>query len=95
MRITVEWDSDKARSNEVKHGGAFEEAATIFVDPLSLTIFDRLHSGEEDRFVTLGMSGRGRLLVVAHTDRAERICIISARVATRRERRDYEAGTGE
>jgi uncharacterized DUF497 family protein len=70
----------------------FEEAATVFGDPLALTGYDPDHSEEEERFITMGLSIDGRLLVVSHTDRDERIRIISARVASRAERRDYEDG---
>lgn len=92
MGLEFEWDDDKAKANRKKHGVSFEEASTIFGDPLARTIHDPLHSDEEDRFVTLGESERGRLLVVVFTDRDDRIRIISARVATRRERKDYEQG---
>jgi len=92
MGLEFEWDDDKAKSNRKKHGVSFEEASTVFGDPLSRTIHDPVHSGEEDRFVTLGESERGRLLVVVFTDRDDRIRIISARVATKRERNDYEEG---
>jgi uncharacterized DUF497 family protein len=68
----------------------FSEAATVFGDDLSVTIPDPDHSGEEDRFITVGMSDQGRLLVVSHTDREDRTRIISARKATRRERKAYE-----
>jgi uncharacterized DUF497 family protein len=92
MGLIFEWDEEKARKNLKKHGVSFEEASTILGDPLSLTIYDPLHSEEEDRFVTLGESDKSRLLVVVFTDRDSRIRIISARVATRRERKDYEKG---
>jgi uncharacterized protein len=72
--------------------GSAEEASTIFGDQLALTIRDPLHSEDEDHFITLGESHRRRLLVVVFTDRGDRIRIISARVATRRERKDYEEG---
>jgi uncharacterized DUF497 family protein len=92
MSLTFEWDSDKAQINLSKHGVTFEEAATVFGDMLSATIPDPQVTDEE-RFVTLGRSATGRLLVVVHTDRGGSIRIISARVAERRERRAYEAGT--
>jgi uncharacterized DUF497 family protein len=76
-----------------KTSGLVDEASTVFGDPLALTIHDPLHSEEEDRFVSVGTSHRQRLLVVAFTDRGDKIRIISARVATRRERKDYEEGT--
>ena len=90
MSLTFEWDREKAKGNLEKHGVSFSEAATVFGDPLSLTIEDPDHSIDEQRFVTLGQSYRGQLLVVAHTDEDDGIRIISARRATRRERRDYE-----
>ena len=92
MSLAFEWDADKARQNIKKHGVSFEEASTVFADPLALTIYDPLHSEEEDRFVALGESERRRLLVVCFTDREDKIRIISARVATRKERKDYEKG---
>lgn len=88
--MDFEWDPDKAASNLTKHGVAFAEAATVFGDPLAITFFDPDHSDDEDRFVTFGHSNQGRLLVVSHTDRDNRTRIISARVATRRERKIYE-----
>jgi uncharacterized DUF497 family protein len=90
MTLAFEWDEGKARRNRRKHGVSFEEASTIFADPLSVTIPDPLHSEEEDRFVIVGESNRGRLLVVVFTERGERIRLVSARVATRGERRKYE-----
>ena len=92
MSLEFEWDEDKASKNLNKQGVSFEEASTVLGDPLSLTIPDPLHSEDEDRFITLGESHRGRLLVVVSTDRGDKIRIISARVATRRERKDYEEG---
>jgi uncharacterized DUF497 family protein len=88
--MIFEWDRAKARHNLAKHGVDFSEAATVFGDPLSQTIADPDHSGEEQRFVTMGMSYRQRLVVVAHTDAEERVRIISARRATRVERSQYE-----
>ena len=88
--LIFEWDEKKAIQNIKKHGISFEEAATVFGDPFSITIYDPLHSQDEDRFVTLGMSNRNRLLVVVHTDRYDRIRIISARKATKKEREQYE-----
>jgi len=92
MGLVFEWDDRKAEANVHKHGVSFEEASTVFADALALTVFDPLHSEDEDRYVTLGRSQRQRLLVVVFTDREDRIRIISARVATRRERKDYEEG---
>jgi uncharacterized DUF497 family protein len=88
--LQFEWDEDKAARNLKKHKIAFGEAATVFGDPLSVTFPDPDHSIEEDRFVILGTSENGSLLLVSYTDREERIRIISARKATRRERRTYE-----
>ena len=95
MSLEFEWDEDKASKNLNKQGVSFEEASTVLGDPLSLTIPDPLHSEDEDRFITLGESHRGRLLVAVSTDRGDKIRIISARVATRREGKDYEEGTEE
>ena len=88
--MEFEWDPDKAASNEEKHGVTFDEAATAFGDPLSVTIQDPDHSDDEERFVLMGQSFRGRLLVVVHADREGRMRIISARLATRNERRAHE-----
>jgi uncharacterized DUF497 family protein len=92
MSLAFEWDDRKSKQNVKQHGVSFEEAATIFGDPLERTIRDPLHSQDEERFVSLGESQRGRLLVVVYTERGENIRIISARVATHRERKDYEEG---
>ena len=93
MSLSFEWDKDKAKRNLKKHGVSFEEASSVFGDPLALTIPDPVHSEEEDRSITLGESNRRRLVVVVSTDRANNIRIISARVATRKERNEYEKGT--
>ena len=85
-----EWDPEKARANLAKHGVSFEEAMRAFLDPLSVTILDPDHTEGEDRFVLIGQSPTGRLLVVVHTDRGDAVRLISARRATRRERRTYE-----
>jgi uncharacterized DUF497 family protein len=90
MPLDFQWDENKASVNQAKHGVTFEEAATVFADPLSLTISDPAHSQKEDRFVTLGTSHNGKLLVVVHTDRGDSVRIISARRATRKERKNYE-----
>jgi hypothetical protein len=92
MALTFEWDHEKAEQNLKKHDVPFEEAATVFGDPLSLTIDDPLHSEQEDRFVTIGLSLSRRILVVVHIDREDHLRIISARVATARERKVYEEG---
>ncbi len=83
------WDSDKAAANAEKHGVTFEEATTAFGDPLSITVHDPEHSEDETRFVLVGQSFTGKLLVVVHSERESGIRVISAREATRRERRDY------
>ncbi len=88
--IQFEWDPAKAKINLRKHGIAFREAVTVLRDPLGITIFDPDHSDEEDRFITFGFSAAGRLLMVAHTERGERIRIINARRLTRAEREAYE-----
>jgi uncharacterized DUF497 family protein len=89
-----EWDPAKERSNRTKHGVGFEQAATVFRDPRALTVFDDTHSETEERWVTLGLSSSGRLLVVHHTFREEaagqaRIRIISSRKATHNETKQY------
>jgi uncharacterized DUF497 family protein len=90
MGLLFEWDKDKSRNNLQKHNVSFDEATTIFGDPLSLTIDDPGHSTREPRWVTLGHSAKHRLLAVVHTDQGGRIRIISARMATRYERETYE-----
>jgi uncharacterized DUF497 family protein len=90
--MNFEWDPEKARQNIAKHGLSFEEAATAFGDPLSITRFDPDHSEDEDRFLLLGASHAGRLVVVSHTHRGGRVRVISARLASKRERRTYASG---
>ena len=90
MALRFEWDPKKARRNLKTHAVSFDEASTAFRDPLSVTIADPLHSEDEERFVLIGQSHRHRLLVVIHTERGDRIRIISARLATTRERLRYE-----
>ncbi|MEN8262298.1 MAG: BrnT family toxin [Nitrospirota bacterium] len=93
MALIFEWDKRKAKSNLSKHKVSFEEASTVFGDPLTLTIEDPLHSPrDEERFVTIGSSYHGKILVVVHCDRRDKIRIISARPAIRKERKAYEAG---
>lgn len=87
-----QWDPNKANLNIQKHGVSFEEAVTVFGDPLAVTIDDPDHSIGEARFVTIGFSNLQRLLVVCHTEREQKVRLISARLATRRERRTYESG---
>jgi uncharacterized protein len=93
MSIEFQWDPAKAVVNLRKHGVAFEEATTAFADTLSLTIADPLHSEGESRFVLLGRSQTGRMLAVVHTDRGDTIRLISARIATRMERKTYDENT--
>jgi uncharacterized DUF497 family protein len=89
MTVEFQWDGDKARSNLKKHRVSFEEAVSAFYDPLSVTVPDPDHSQGESRFLLLGTSSRGRLLVVCHTDCGENIRIINARLAARQERKAY------
>ena len=91
--MQFEWNSAKAARNLAKHGVSVDEASTVFGDPLAGTIVDPQHSGEEPRFVTIGLSTSQRLITVAHAEREDRMRIISARRATRRERREYESET--
>ncbi len=88
--LEFEWDPAKARLNLRKRGVAFKETATVFKDPLSITTYDPDHSEEEERSIIFGPSAAGRPLMVAHTDRGDRIRIISARELTREEREAYE-----
>jgi len=90
MALEFEWDPVKAELNLREHRVSFDEATTIFRDTLSITISDPDHSGYEDRFIDIGMSHRMRLLVVSYTERKDKIRIISARPATRAERKTYE-----
>jgi uncharacterized protein len=80
----------KAKQNQLKHNLSFEEAATVFLDPLAITYSDPDHSEEEEREITIGHSGRHRIIIVSHVPRGDRIRIISARRATRKERKQYE-----
>ncbi len=89
MNLTFEWDAEKAETNLSKHGIRFEEAKNVFRDPLSVTISDQ-RGHAEDRFVDIGRSATGRILVVVYTERDHNIRIISARTATASERRTYE-----
>lgn len=90
--MKFDWDLVKADSNERKHGVTFDEASTVFGDELSVTGRDLTHSIGENRSVTFGLSSQGRVVVVSHTDRGAVIRIISARPATRKEKRIYEEG---
>jgi len=88
--MQFEWDREKAQGNLRKHGVSFDDAVTVFYDPLSATFDDPDHSAGENRFITVGYSARGRLLVVSHTERGNAVRIISARHATRREGKRHE-----
>lgn len=88
--MEFEWDAVKAAANLRKHRVSFEEAASVFGDALAITFVDPDHSLGEQRWLTFGLSGHGRLLVVSHAERAGRVRVISAREATRNERKIYE-----
>jgi len=88
--LKFEWEPQKAKINLQKHGVSFTEASTAFEDVLSLTIDDPLHSSDEKRLVLIGMSFKNRLTIVVHTERGDNIRIISARKATKKERKYYE-----
>ncbi len=90
--MEFEWNPEKEQANIEKHGVDFAEATTVFVDPLELTIADPDHSVGEFRFLSMGRSSRNRILVVSYTERQERIRIVSARIASPKERRQYESG---
>lgn len=91
LEITFEWDPKKARENERKHGVSFEEARTVFGDAYALHVYDGEHSWEEERFIIVGRSENDRVLFVVYVERIEMtLRLISARKATRREKRDYE-----
>jgi uncharacterized DUF497 family protein len=90
MALEFEWDSTKAAANLRKHGVSFEDATSAFYDGLSVTVPDPDHSIHESRYLLMGMTLEGRLVVIAHTDRGRTIRIISARRANRRERATYE-----
>jgi hypothetical protein len=97
MKLIFEWDASKARTNLAKHQVSFEEARTLLNDPLLLTVIDDFHSKDEGRFISLGRSARGRILLLIHTERYETedslvIRIISCRKATKSERITYEDG---
>lgn len=90
MALTFEWHQEKAIENLKKHKVSFEEARTVFNDMFSITIADPEHSAEEDRYIDIGLSAKGHILVVVYTERGSNIRIISCRKATRLERRTYE-----
>jgi hypothetical protein len=90
LELKFEWDEDKGKLNQKKHGVSFEEAASIFNDPLSINFDDPEHSLEENRYIIIGLSNQGRYLFVSHTERDDKIRLISARLVTPKERRYYE-----
>ena len=92
MKLNFEWDEEKAKANFKKHRISFEEATTVFHDHFSITMPDPDHSEGEERYIDIGSSDNGRVLVVAYTERGSNIRIISCRKATLSERRLYEEG---
>lgn len=90
MSLIFEWDQNKADENYKKHGVSFGEAKTVFNDPFSITIFDPDHSIDEDRYIDIGFSLKGRLIIVSYTERGESIRIISSREAKGKELKNYE-----
>ena len=92
MSVKFEWNQNKASANLTKHGVSFEEAKTVFDDPLYVDFYDPDHSYNEHRYIIVGQSQKNRLLLVAYTERRNTIRLISAREATRRERKVYEEG---
>jgi uncharacterized protein len=90
LKPNFEWDEKKAGANLKKHRVSFDEAATVFTDPYSITVLDPEHSMEEERYLNIGISDKGRVLVVSFVERGMNIRIISCRKATRLERRRYE-----
>ena len=89
--VLFEWDPEKAKRNLKKHGVSFDEAVTVFYDPLSATFDDPDHSEGDQRLITVGFSSQTRLLVVGHTDRGNAVRIINARLATAHERKKHES----
>ncbi len=90
--MQFEWSENKAANNLSKHGVSFEEAKTVFEDPLYVDFYDPDHSEDEERYLIVGQSSRGRLLIVSYTERGDSIRLISARELTRTERSAYEEG---
>jgi uncharacterized DUF497 family protein len=89
--MQFEWDREKAKENFNKHKVSFDEAMTVFYDPLSATFDDPDHSNDEERLITIGYSSRSRLLAVSHIERGKTMRIISARTATAHERKRHES----
>lgn len=92
MALTFEWDEEKAEANLRNHGVSFDESRAVFGDPLAVTVPDPLHSQSEKRFVEVGCSSSGQILVVCYAERGSNVRLISSRRATRAERRTYEEG---
>ena len=92
MKLTFEWDEVKAKTNIKKHKVGFEDGKTIFNDPFLFTFPDDAHSTNEERFINIGISASGHILVLTHTERKDKIRIINCRKATAHERRFYEEG---
>ena len=92
MSIEFEWDENKEEANLSKHGVSFDEAKTVFDDPLYIDFYDPDHSDDEDRYIIIGKSQQRRLLVVSYTERDRKTRLINAREVTRREREYYEEG---
>ena len=90
--MNYEWDASKAKTNLRKHGVSFEEASTVFLDPLAITFPDPDHSDEDDREITIGLTTKNRVVFVSHCPRGDRTRIIGARRTTRKERKQYEEG---
>jgi uncharacterized DUF497 family protein len=88
--VNYEWDAKKAKNNLRKHGVSFEEASTVFLDPLAITFPDPDHSDEDDREITIGLTTKNRVVFVSHCPRGDRTRIIGARRTSRRERKQYE-----
>jgi hypothetical protein len=93
--VVYEWDAAKATLNVRKHGIEFRDAATVFMDPMAETFPDPAHSGGENREITIGRTAGNRIVFVSHCQQGDSLRIISARRATRTERRQYEEGIGE
>jgi uncharacterized DUF497 family protein len=92
MKLSFEWDEDKAKANLTKHRVGFDEAVTVFTDPSSITIHDHDHSADEQRFIDIGSSEKNRVLVVVYIERGSNIRLVSCRKATPSERKLYEEG---
>lgn len=90
--MDFEWDKNKAEANLSRHEVLFDEAITVFDDPLYIDFYDPDHSDEEERYIVIGKSQQHRILIVSYTERNNKVRLISARKATRKEREDYEEG---